>query len=233
MKQFFASALLALAGLVAHAQAPPVPTGASAVVQDGTMVAFTWNASPGATSYNVYSNGTLLGNDPNVGWLVTNPVAGASYTVAAVNASGTSAQSAPVTVGGVTPPPTPPITPTKFCATDPNPACGVALTWTAGASTPATAANPAPPAATGFLVFRGIQGGAVPTQITPTALPVTQTSYTDNTIAASTTYEYYVVSVDAAGAQSAPSNTESVVVAAAPSVPTPPTPVNLTGSVIN
>jgi hypothetical protein len=232
MKQFFAFALLALAALAAHAQAPPVPTGASAVVQDGTMVAFTWNASAGATSYNVYSNGTLLGNDPNVGWLVTNPVTGASYTVAAVNASGASAQSAPVTVGGVTPPPPPPAQ-VKFCATDPNPACGVVLTWTAGVPAAATATVPAPPAATGFLVFRGIQGGAAPTQITATALPVTQTTYTDNTIAASTTYEYYVVSVDAAGAQSVPSNTGQVVVAAAPSLPTPPTPTDLTLSVTN
>lgn len=120
--------------------------------------------------------------------------------------------------------PPPPVT-TLFCATDPNPACGVVLTW---------AAPPAPIdptlAVTGYLIFRGVSGGAT-TQIT--AKPVTGTTYTDNTIAASTTYVYDAVSVDAAGTQSLPSNIVSVAVAAAPSVPTPATPQSLTGSVVN
>ena len=61
----------------------------------------------------------------------------------------------------------------------------------------------------------------------------TVTSYVDKSIAASTTYNYYVVSVDSAGTQSPPSNNLLVQAAAAPSVPTPPTPLNLTGTVIN
>jgi hypothetical protein len=137
---------------------------------------------------------------------------------------------ASLTGGTTTPPPVvtpPPVTtpPALFCATDPNPACGVVLTWKAP-----PAPSDATLAVTGYLVFRSTSSTAA-AQIT--AAPITAVTYTDKTIAPSTTYDYYVVSVDAAGAQSAPSNTLQVIVAAAPSVPTPATPTNLTGSVVN
>jgi len=132
-----------------------------------------------------------------------------------------------VNAAGTTPPVTPPVTPpsTLFCATDTNPACGVVLTWVAPPAATTTAL-----AVTGYLVFRSTSSTAA---VQITAAPITAVTYTDKTIAPSTTYDYYVVSVDAAGAQSAPSNTLQVIVAAAPSVPTPATPTNLTGSVVN
>ena len=121
----------------------------------------------------------------------------------------------------------PPPATTLFCATDPNPACGVVLTWNA----PAAPTDPTL-AVTGYQVFRRVSTNpGAATQITTTA--IVGTTYTDATIAPSTTYQYYVTSVDAAGTQSSPSNTVSVAVAAAPSVPSPATPVNLTGSVVN
>lgn len=139
----------------------------------------------------------------------------------------TSSLTLTINAGGAAPPPPPPPPPTTlFCATDPNPACGVVLTWAA----PATPTDPTL-AVTGYLIFRGVLGSGTTTQIT--AKPITGTTYTDNTIAPSTTYVYDAVSVDAAGTQSPPSNTVSVAVAAAPSVPTPATPENLTGSVVN
>ncbi len=113
-----------------------------------------------------------------------------------------------------------------FCANDPNPACGVYLTWAAGASSADTQA------VVGYLVFRGISASsAAYTQLTPN--PITATTFTDTSMAPSTSYTYYIVSVDAAGTQSTPSNTFVAAIAAAPSVPTPPTPVNLTGSILN
>lgn len=220
--------LLLAFGLAAHGQT------ASATV--GT--AFSYQITPANPPYGVqvsFQNGTSasvtetsgfgLSYSPATGQLSGTPTAAGIYTIAVyengininnvltltVSASGTNA--------------VPPVA-RLFCATDTNPACGVVLTW---------AAPPAPIdptlAVTGYLIFRGVSGSGTTTQIT--AKPVTGTAYTDNTIAASTTYVYDAVSIDAAGTQSLPSNQVTVVVADAPSVPTPATPENLTGSVVN
>jgi hypothetical protein len=171
-----------------------------------------------------------LSYDNTTGILSGTPTAAGTYNIEVQQATPTAGVytttklTLTVNAAGTTPPVTPvtPVTPALFCATDPNPACGVSLVWQA----PTTST----PAVTGYLVFRSVAGGSA-IQLTPTAIQTT--TYTDKTIDASTTYDYYVVSVDAAGTQSAPSNTFSVVVATAPSIPTPPTPQNLTGSVIN
>lgn len=92
----------------------------------------------------------------------------------------------------------------------------VALTWTA----PTDSADPV----TGYQVYRAPAGASTWTLLNATA--VAATSYSDTTVATGTSYAYYVVSVDAAGNQSAPSNEYSVT------IPTPPLPpASLTGSV--
>jgi hypothetical protein len=247
MKQFFAFALLALATL-AQAQTATATVGTP----------FTYQLAPAPTSalaggYLVTIDGAQttgvagLTYNNTTGILSGTPTAAGTHQITVQQATTTagvfttSTLALTINASGTT---SPPVTPSAlFCATDTNPACGAVLTWDApgqpAPAVPATAATPAIPAqlaATGFLIFRGILGGAAPAQLTPTALPLTQLAYTDNTIAASTTYEYYVVSVASGGQQSTHTNTLTIAVAAAPSVPTPPTPpppANLTGSVEN
>ena len=229
-----------------------VPALVHAQTATGTVgVPFTDQLAPAANSgYLVTINGVQtitaagLSYDNTTGILSGTPTATGTYAITVEQATPTagvyttSSLALTINAAASTTPPA-----ALFCATDTNPACGAVLAWNApgppAPAVPATATTPAIPAqlaATGVLIFRGVQGGAAPTQLTPTALLLTQVAYTDKTIAPSTTYEYYVVSVASGGQQSTPSNTLTIAVAAAPSVPTPPTPpppVKLTGSVVN
>lgn len=239
MKRILATiaALILLLPALAPAQtacAPPAQAGPNFsggyTIKAGATLPVVWTPSPtaGCTTYftvdgstptsssSVYTGQTLQLAQSTVILMLAE---GAGLTSSAqVGGAWT------ITVTG-TVTPTPPTTPALFCATDPNPACGVLLAWTP----PGPPATPAL-AVTGYLVFRST-GAATPTQLT--AAPITATTFTDATVAPSTTYDYYLTSVDAAGTQSAPSNTAQVVVAAAPSIPTPATPLNLTVSVVN
>jgi hypothetical protein len=78
----------------------------------------------------------------------------------------------------------------------------VALTWDApvGSTVPVT----------GYDIYRAVSGSSSYQRLNPSV--VTSTTYTDATVADGTSYSYYVVSVDAAGSQSAPSNYFSVVI---------------------
>ena len=196
--------------------AAPVTNGGYLVtingVQETSVAGLSYNNTTGVLSGTPTTAGTY-----NIQVQQATPTAG-TYTTTKLTLT--------INAAGTTPPVTPPVTPpsTLFCATDTNPACGVVLTWTA----PGIPTTPAL-AVTGYEVYRML--GSVSTLLT-TSL-VTSTTYTDKTIAPSTTYDYYVVSVDAAGTQSAPSNTVQVIVAAAPSVPKPATPTNVTASVVN
>ena len=78
----------------------------------------------------------------------------------------------------------------------------VALTWNA----PTGGTDPV----VGYNVYRAPSGSSVFVQINPTI--VTVTTFTDSTVTAGQTYQYYVVSLDAAGAMSVPSNTATVAV---------------------
>ncbi|MEU8206285.1 glycosyl hydrolase family 18 protein [Streptosporangium sp. NPDC049046] len=90
---------------VGGSQPPPsAPSGLAATVS-GTSVALRWNASSGATGYNVYRNGTKVGA-PTGTTYTDSPGAGThSYQVSATNASGESAKSGAVsaTVTGTPP----------------------------------------------------------------------------------------------------------------------------------
>jgi fibronectin type 3 domain-containing protein len=80
------------------------------------------------------------------------------------------------------------------------------LTWIAPASSPDPVA--------GYAVFRSLDGTQTYQRLN--TQPTTATAYTDWTPQTSTAYDYYVVSVDAQGITSVPSNVVAVT------IPTPP-----------
>ncbi|MGD1085303.1 MAG: hypothetical protein ABSA47_11225 [Verrucomicrobiota bacterium] len=165
--------------------APPTPTGLQATAGND-QVALVWNASTGATSYNVgrstTSGGpyTTIASPTTTNYTDTTAVNGTTYyyVVAAVNGGGTSANSSQVSA---TPePPIPPV-PTGLQATAGNDQ--VALVW--NASTGATSYN----------VGRSTTSGGPYTTI---ASPTT-TNYTDTTAVNGTTYYYVVAAVNGGG----------------------------------
>lgn len=95
------------------------------------------------------------------------------------------------------------------------------LSWTA----PTT---PAGVTVTGYQVFRAAHGSSSFSNLTST--PVAATSYVDSTVAAGSSYDYYVETVatvsGVTGVDSGPSNILTISVPA-----TPPPPTNLTGTV--
>jgi hypothetical protein len=222
-------ALLSALFIAIGALAQTVTSPLTATATVGTAFSYQISVSGTATGYAATGLPAGLTYTAATGLISGMPTASGTYAVVlGVNLSGgqyiraTLALTVNPAGGGPTPPPAT----TLLCATDPNPACGVVLSWKA----PPGAASAAL-AVTGYQVFRSVGSSGSPTQLTTT--PLTAATYTDKTIAPSTTYVYYVVSVDAAGTQSAPSNTVNVAVASGPSVPTPATPANLTGSVVN
>jgi fibronectin type 3 domain-containing protein len=164
----------------------PVITAAAA---GNAQVALTWTTSTGALSYNVGRstvNGgpyTTIANPTTAAYTDTSVTNGTTYyyVVAAVNASGTSANSAQASA---TPEfPVPP-TPTNLMATAGN--AQVALTWSASTG------------ATNYNVFRSTSSGGS----FPFLANVTSPAYTDTAVTNGTTY-YYVVSALNASGQSA------------------------------
>lgn len=171
--------------------APATPTGVSATGNTGS-VSLSWGAVTGATSYSIYRS-TAAGGEGTTAF--ASNVTGTSYTdsavtsgttyyykVAAVNASGTSAQSTEVhaasSTGG-----TAPATPTGVSATGNT--SSVSLSW--GSVSGATSYN----------VYRSTTAGGEGT--TAFASNVTSASYTDNAVTAGTTYYYKVAAVNASG----------------------------------
>lgn len=78
--------------------APAAPTQLVAMVTGTTTLSLTWTASAGATGYQVYRNGALIGSPASAAWLDTGLSAGTtySYSVAATSSGGSSAQTAAV-----------------------------------------------------------------------------------------------------------------------------------------
>jgi hypothetical protein len=165
---------------------PATPTGLAATAGNN-QVSLTWNASTGATSYNV-GRGTASGGP----YSTTFSASTASYTdttaangtpyyyvVAAVNSAGTSANSSQVSAT----PSASLAAPTGLAATPGN--AQVSLTWNASAG------------ATDYNVKRSTTNGSgYATVSSPTG-----TSYTDTGLTNGTAY-YYVVSAVAAGSES-------------------------------
>lgn len=74
--------------------APAAPTQLVATVTGTTTLSLTWSASAGATGYQVFRNGSLIGSPASTAWLDTGLSAGTtySYSVAATSSGGSSTQ---------------------------------------------------------------------------------------------------------------------------------------------
>ncbi|MDB6109038.1 MAG: type sorting protein [Pedosphaera sp.] len=178
---------------------PSVPTGFVATNGLNAQVGLTWNAAPGATSYNLkrytasggpyYSLAVNLTGTNYVDTGLTNGVAH-YYVVSAVGSGGPSVNSAQVTGTPLGPPPTP----VGFSAMPGN--GQVILKWTASVG------------ATSYILQRSTSSGGPYTIVaTPTA-----TNYTNIGLVNGTTY-YYIVSAQNARGPSA----NSLQVSAVPS----------------
>jgi len=211
------------------ATAPSAPASLVASAGNGQVVlSWTVPASDGGspiTGYNVYRSTTPGGEGSTpVATAVSSTYTDANvangttyyYTVAAVNAVGTSQQSgeASATPQAAA---TVPSAPQNLTATGSNQA--VQLSWSAPASTGGAAV-------TSYNVYRSTTAGSEGS--TPVATGVTGTSYTDNPLTNGTTYYYTVAAVNAIGTgpQSAEAN-------ATPKAAAPTAPLGLTASAGN
>lgn len=191
---------------------PAAPTGLTAT-GGRQQVVLSWNASSGATSYNVYRGTTAGGESPSpvatgvtsTGYTDTGLASGTTYyyTVAAVSAAGTGPA---FTEASATTLPSAPAAPTNLAAVGGN--AQVSLTWTAS------------PTATGYSVERGTASGGPYAAL---ASGLTGTTYTDGSVTNGVTY-YYVVTATNSSGESGNSN-ESSATPTAP-VTTSPTPAS-------
>jgi glucan 1,4-alpha-glucosidase len=192
--------------------APPAPTNLTVTGTKINSVSLSWSGNALATGYQVYRStaggtATLVTTTTNNSYTDTGLSSTTAYTyyIVAVNGYGSSPDSASVTASTLTPGP-PPAAPTGLIST----AIGmtsVSLAWNSATDANGTVA--------GYDVYRSTGTGAA----TLVGTTSTSTVYTDSSVAASTTYKYYVTAFDTAGNMSAASNTLSVTTAAAPVLP--------------
>ncbi|HVV18638.1 MAG TPA: discoidin domain-containing protein [Pseudonocardiaceae bacterium] len=176
-------------------QPPTAPTNLAYTQPQSGRIALTWNASSddvGVTGYDVYLNGSLLTSVPAsaLSYTDTEPdTLTATYFVRAHDAAGNqSGNSNSVTRTGQTGDQQPPTAPTNLAVSTPT-SGQITLTW--GASTDNVGV-------TSYVVYRD---GAVDTTVSGTTLTYTEAQPDTATVM------YSVVAKDAAGNQSAPSNT--------------------------
>src|SRR3989339_1786788 len=201
--------------------APSVPTGLSANAVSSSQINLTWNASSdavGVTGYYVYRNSSYVGASSTTSYSDTglSPSTNYTYTVAAYDAAGNSAQSSQASAttssggGGDT---TAPTVPTGLSANAVS-SSQINLTWNASSDAVGV---------TGYNIYRN------GTYLTSVA----GTSYNNTGLSPSTTYNYTVEALDAAGNPSAQSSQASATTQAGVTVPDQvgsPTPSNgLTG----
>jgi fibronectin type 3 domain-containing protein len=196
--------------------APPAPTNLVAT-PGNAQVSLSWNASSGATSYNVKRSTTSGGPYTTIATGVTATnftntqlTNGTTffYVVSAVNAAGESGNS---NQASATPLGTPPPAPTGLTATAGN--AQVSLTWNASSG------------ASSYNVKRSTTSGGPFTTI---ATGVTSTSFTNTGLTNGTTFFFVVSAVNSAG-ESGNSNQAS----ATPQLAVPPAPTGLTATAGN
>jgi fibronectin type 3 domain-containing protein len=196
--------------------APPAPTNLVAT-PGNAQVSLSWNASSGATSYNVKRSTTSGGPYTTIATGVTATnftntqlTNGTTffYVVSAVNAAGESGNS---NQASATPLGTPPPAPTGLTATAGN--AQVSLTWNASSG------------ASSYNVKRSTTSGGPFTTI---ATGVTSTSFTNTGLTNGTTFFFVVSAVNSAG-ESGNSNQAN----ATPQLAVPPAPTGLTASAGN
>ncbi len=183
------SANSAAASATPQVAAPATPTGLTASAGDA-RVTLGWNAASGATSYDVKRGTSASGPFSTIASVSTASYADTAvvngttyyYVVSAVNAGGSSQDSAVANATPQATPPTLPATPTGLAAAVGN--TGVALLW-----------NPASGATT-YVVKRGSSAGGPFTTI---ASGITTVAFTDTTVVLGSTYYYVVSAVNAAG----------------------------------
>jgi len=184
---------------------PTVPTGLTANAVSATQVDLSWNASTddqAVVGYTLYRDGTQLTTLAGLSYSDTSVAPGVtySYTVDAYDTSGNhSAASAPVNVTTPTAPDSEaPSMPTGLAA-NASGATQVDLSWNASTDNVAV---------TGYTIYR--DGSALTTVAGATL------SYSDQSAAAATTYQYSIDAFDAAGNHSAESG---AVVVSTPDIP--------------
>ncbi len=167
---------------------PAAPTGLVAGGATASGATLTWNPVTGATGYLVYAQGSPLGSTTGTTYTDASSPSGGTvtYTVVAVDASGSGASATPVTVTTL------PAAPTGLSASGVT-ASGATLTWN-----PVTGAS--------HYVVSTPQG---PLGTTTTA------SFTDTSAASGSTVDYQVAAVDASGT-GATATTGVVTLPAAP-----------------
>jgi fibronectin type 3 domain-containing protein len=194
---------------------PEGPTGVTATPGD-SQVSLTWNASTGATSYQVYRD-TLGG----AGGAARFPVTGTSFTdtglvngtlyyyeIGAINSSGQNYSNVS---------PTSPVTPVAATSSEPPATPPSSVTATAGNANVVLSWKPVSNA-TSYQILRGLTSTTVTTFVgTSTTL-----SYTDSGITNGIPY-YYIVKAASGGGQ-----TSSTVVTATPYLPSAPGNVSVT-----
>ncbi|WP_407945738.1 GH32 C-terminal domain-containing protein [Paenibacillus puerhi] len=179
-------------------QAPSAPTNLASSSKTSTSVSLTWTASTdnvGVTGYNIYRGGTKIGTSAATSYTDSglNASTAYTYTVKAVDAAGNesaASNSLSVTTNAGAADTQAPSAPTNLASSSKT-STSVSLTWTASTDNVGV---------TGYNIYRG------GTKIGTSAA----TGYTDSGLNASTAYTYTVKAVDAAGNESAASNSLSV-----------------------
>jgi len=197
---FTDSGTTACHGATSDTTPPTAPANLTAMASSPTQVNLTWSASSddvGVTGYKVYRNGVFLASSATTSYSDTTAQAATtySYTVYAYDAAGNispASNTATVTTPnqGDTQPPSTPDGLTATAAT----ASQVNLAWSAATDDVGVA---------GYTIYRN--GAAIATTSGPNA-----TTYTDVSVAPSTTYTYTVDAFDAAGNRSPQSAGASV-----------------------
>jgi poly(3-hydroxybutyrate) depolymerase len=179
MKAIMAMVTQITSGYKASTGVPAAPTGLAVSGTTASSVSLTWNAASGATSYNVYRDGSEVGSVNSTSYTDSGLSAKTSYNyaVTAVNSAGESAQSSAVIVttqdtsgGGI------PAAPSGLTVSSTT-TRSVTLVWNASTG------------ATGYNVYRS--GNEVGSSAS--------TSYTDNGLSAGTAYIYAVTAMNSFG----------------------------------
>ncbi|MGO8670243.1 MAG: fibronectin type III domain-containing protein, partial [Capsulimonadaceae bacterium] len=197
----------ALSTEVSATPEPPIPAAPTGLAASGgnTQVILTWTASTGATSYNVYrattsgaEGSTPIGTATATNYTDTGLTNGVKYyyTVAAVNAAGTSAQSGEASTTLA------PNAPAGLTATAGNTQVG--LSWISSY------------AATSYSIYRGTTSGGEGSTPVGTANGL---SYTDTGLTNGTAYFYKVAAVNAGGTSVLSSEASATPEPGAPAAP--------------
>ncbi len=168
-----------------------IPSGLIAPATTPSSVTLSWDAVPGASGYNVYRNGSYLGNSPTPNYTDSSVIPESAYvyevtSMVAGFESGRSATVAVTTAADSTPPTAPGNLTGSASGTS------VSLSWIASSDDIGVAQ---------YWIYR--DGSSIAAS--------GPTSFTD-TNAPSGQHDYYVIALDATGNQSATSNTVTVIV---------------------